>query len=172
MIHPLLSAQPHWLTLMTQTVGIDTTGFPPGYFVIRSVATDRLLDVTMDDIEDGTEIGLWPEKEKSLVESQFQLYLLWWFNSLINLVVKPETGFRDPETNNQVSMSQWTLKITVNPERLNSGIGQVFFIDTSGALCSRSAGHAIDVESKRANCILSSQRELISLPLGLYQTSV
>ena len=62
---------------MTQTVGIDTTGFPPGYFVIRSVATDRLLDVTMDDIEDGTEIGLWPEKEKSLVESQFQLYLLW-----------------------------------------------------------------------------------------------
>ncbi|KAJ3507916.1 hypothetical protein NLJ89_g6035 [Agrocybe chaxingu] len=54
----------------------------------------------MDDIEDGTEIALWPEKEKSLVES-----------------------FRDPDTNNQV-----------------------FFIDTAGALCSRSAGHAIDVE--------------------------
>ncbi|KAF8808014.1 hypothetical protein BYT27DRAFT_7190105 [Phlegmacium glaucopus] len=88
---------------MTQTADIDTTGFPPGYFIIRSVASDRLLDVTMDYIEDGTEIGLWPEKEKSLVES-----------------------FRDPETNNQV-----------------------FFIDTSGALCSRSAGHAIDVENGR-----------------------
>ena len=49
---------------------IDATGFPPGYFIIRSVASDRLLDVTMDGIEDSTEIGLWPEKEKSLVESQ------------------------------------------------------------------------------------------------------
>ncbi|KDR85585.1 hypothetical protein GALMADRAFT_234533 [Galerina marginata CBS 339.88] len=88
---------------MTQTSDIDTSGFPPGYFIIRSVASNRLLDVTLDDIEDGTEVALWPEKEKSLVES-----------------------FRDPETNNQV-----------------------FFIDTSGALCSRSAGHAIDVEESR-----------------------
>jgi len=88
---------------MTQTSDIDTSGFPAGYFVIRSVASNRLFDVTMDDIEDGTEVALWPEKEKSLVES-----------------------FRDPETNNQV-----------------------FFIDTSGALCSRSAGHAIDVEDSR-----------------------
>lgn len=88
---------------MTQNTDVDTAGFPPGYFLIRSVASNRLIDVTMDDIEDGTEIGLWPEKEKSLVES-----------------------FRDPETNNQV-----------------------FFIDTSGALCSRSAGHAVDVENER-----------------------
>jgi len=57
---------------MTQTTDIDTTGFPPGYFIILSVASDRLLDVTMDYIEDGAEIGLWPEKEKSLVESQSQ----------------------------------------------------------------------------------------------------
>jgi hypothetical protein len=46
----------------------DTCGFPPGYFVIRSVATDRLLDVTSDEIEDGTELLLWAEKESSLVE--------------------------------------------------------------------------------------------------------
>ena len=52
---------------MTQT--IDTFGFPAGYFILRSVGSNRLLDVTMDDIEDGTEIALWPEKEKSLVES-------------------------------------------------------------------------------------------------------
>lgn len=56
--------------IITQTA-IEDSGFPAGYFVIRSVATNRLLDVTMDDIEDGTEIGLWPEKEKSLVESKF-----------------------------------------------------------------------------------------------------
>ena len=58
---------------MTQGADIDSTGFPPGYFVVRSVASGRLLDVTMDDIEDCTEIGLWHEKEKSLVESQSSL---------------------------------------------------------------------------------------------------
>ncbi|KAJ7837377.1 hypothetical protein B0H14DRAFT_3109751 [Mycena olivaceomarginata] len=73
---------------------------PAGYFVIRSVASNRLLDVHMDDIEDGTEIMLWPEKESSIVETR-----------------------RSPDANNQV-----------------------FFIDPSGALCSRSAGHAIDIE--------------------------
>lgn len=51
------------------TADIQTFGFPPGYFVVRSVATGRLLDVTEDEIEDSTEIILWPEKETSLVES-------------------------------------------------------------------------------------------------------
>ncbi|KAF9245903.1 WD40 repeat-like protein [Melanogaster broomeanus] len=78
-------------------------GFPAGYFVIRSVATGRLLDVSLDEVEDGTEIVLWPEKEQSLVES-----------------------LRNPDANNQV-----------------------YFIDTSGALCSRSSGHAVDVEGDR-----------------------
>ncbi|KII94049.1 hypothetical protein PLICRDRAFT_132413 [Plicaturopsis crispa FD-325 SS-3] len=80
-----------------------THGFPSGYFVIRSVATDRLWDVGADQIEDGTEIILWPEKDNSLVE-----------------------GMRRPESDNQV-----------------------FFVDTSGALCSRSSGHAIDIEDGR-----------------------
>lgn len=43
-------------------------GFPPGYFVIRSVATGRLWDVSSDEVEDGTPVILWPEKEQSLVE--------------------------------------------------------------------------------------------------------
>ncbi|THH13014.1 hypothetical protein EW146_g7163 [Bondarzewia mesenterica] len=47
----------------------DNYGFPSGYFVIRSVPMDRLLDVAMDSIEDGTEVILWLEKEKSLVET-------------------------------------------------------------------------------------------------------
>jgi hypothetical protein len=47
----------------------ETCGFPAGYFIIRSVACNRMLDVTMDEIEDGTEIVLWPEKDSSLVES-------------------------------------------------------------------------------------------------------
>lgn len=46
-------------------------GFPPGYFVIRNLANGRLWDVGGDDVEDSVEILLWPEKEKSLVESEF-----------------------------------------------------------------------------------------------------
>ncbi|KAL4069807.1 WD40-repeat-containing domain protein [Scleroderma yunnanense] len=79
---------------------VQLFGFPPGYFVIRSLATGRLWDVSGDGVEDGTEVVLWPEKEHSLVES-----------------------LRNPDANNQV-----------------------FFIDTSGALCCRASGHAIDVE--------------------------
>jgi WD repeat-containing protein 23 len=30
---------------------IQTSGFPPGYFIIRSLATDRLLDIEGDGIE-------------------------------------------------------------------------------------------------------------------------
>ena len=50
---------------------IDSThGFPPGYFTVKSVASNRLLDVAGDAIEDGTDVLLWVEKEKSLVESK------------------------------------------------------------------------------------------------------
>jgi hypothetical protein len=52
------------------TADLETYGFPPGYFIIRSVASKRLLDVTMDAIEDGTEVVLWPEKDSSIVESK------------------------------------------------------------------------------------------------------
>lgn len=52
---------------------LHTHGFPEGYFVIKSIASNRLLDVTRDEIEDGTEVNLWPEKEIQLVESQYQL---------------------------------------------------------------------------------------------------
>ncbi|KAJ6611484.1 WD40-repeat-containing domain protein [Mycena sp. CBHHK59/15] len=99
----------------TMTADLQTYGFPAGYFVIRSVASNRLLDVTMDDIEDGTDLVLWPEKDSSIVETR-----------------------RNPEANNQV-----------------------FFIDTSGALCSRSAGHAIDIQDDR---LVVRHRRPISLP--------
>ncbi|KAJ7070503.1 hypothetical protein C8F01DRAFT_1244238 [Mycena amicta] len=94
---------------------LETYGFPPGYFIIRSEGCNRLLDVTADAFEDGTEIALWPEKDKSLVETR-----------------------RSPEANNQV-----------------------FFIDTSGALCSRSSGHAIDVEEDR---LVLRHRRPVSYP--------
>ena len=46
-------------------------GFPLGYFVIRSLATGRVLDVDSSHIWDGTEVSLWEEKEKSLVEGLY-----------------------------------------------------------------------------------------------------
>ncbi|KZT02499.1 WD40 repeat-like protein [Laetiporus sulphureus 93-53] len=82
---------------------LHTYGFPAGYFIIRSAATNRVMDVEMSWVEDGTNVILYTETETSLVESM-----------------------RKPDCDNQV-----------------------FFIDTSGALCSRSSGHAIDVEDGR-----------------------
>lgn len=43
-------------------------GFPPGYFVIRSVASDRIIDVAADSYEDDAPIILFPSTESSLVE--------------------------------------------------------------------------------------------------------
>ena len=51
----------------------QTNGFPEGYFVIKSMANDRVLDVAGDLVEDGTEVILWPETESSLVESKFSV---------------------------------------------------------------------------------------------------
>lgn len=62
---------------MTQMTGIaDNYGFPQGYFIIRSVAMRRLLDVREDESEDGTELILFPQKELSLLECTLFLYLL------------------------------------------------------------------------------------------------
>jgi DDB1- and CUL4-associated factor 11 len=77
------------------------------------------LDILIQFYEDGTEVVLWPEKESSLVEGTYGMTLdVMMYSSDI-------IGMRIPESNNQV-----------------------FFIDTSGALCSRSSGHALDVEGK------------------------
>lgn len=53
---------------MAQITGGGTFGFPTAYFVIKSVASNWVLDVAGDGIEDGTEIILWPEKDFSLLE--------------------------------------------------------------------------------------------------------
>jgi len=92
---------------------LDSHGFPPGFFVIISLATGRLLDVTASAVDDSTELILYPEQEKSLVDS-----------------------LRDPVHDNQV-----------------------FCIDPSGALSSRSSGHAIDVEDGRL--VLRHRRPII-----------
>ncbi|KAH9835897.1 WD40-repeat-containing domain protein [Rhodofomes roseus] len=48
---------------------LNLYGFPPGYFIIRSVATGRLLDVEMGWADDGTQMILYTENETSLVDS-------------------------------------------------------------------------------------------------------
>ena len=49
---------------------LDNYGFPRGYFMLRSVGTDRVLDVCQGLKEDGTSILLWPVTESSLVECE------------------------------------------------------------------------------------------------------
>lgn len=45
-------------------------GFPPGYFVLRSVSSGRMLDVCSDSNQDNAPVILWPEKDNSLVEGK------------------------------------------------------------------------------------------------------
>ena len=57
---------------MVTVIKADESGFPHGYFVIRSIAQQRVLDVERRSAVDGTEILLWPERENSLVEGECQ----------------------------------------------------------------------------------------------------
>lgn len=74
----------------------ETNGFPEGYFIIRSVASNRLLDVAQDSIEDGAGIVLYPETETALVESQSDSACS--YSHIYSTVV----GRRNPNSNNQV----------------------------------------------------------------------
>lgn len=51
----------------------EDLGFPAGYFVLRNTGSDRMLDVERSGIDDGTEVILFPETEKSLVEGALVL---------------------------------------------------------------------------------------------------
>lgn len=51
-----------------QTHSAHDNGFPGGYFLIKSVATGKVLDVARGENDDGTDVILWNEKETSLVE--------------------------------------------------------------------------------------------------------
>jgi hypothetical protein len=117
-------------------------GFPPGYFVLHSVSSGRMIDVSSDSVQDGAPIILWPEKDNSLVEGKPLL------------AHPPHTaderiGLRRPEALNQVSMR-------IFPCVCHSRFPKVFFIDTNGVLCARASGHALDIESK----------QFLSLPLS------
>lgn len=69
------------LTSPPMEADLHTYGFPPGYFIIKNVATDKLLDVESDMVEDGTPLILFPGTESSLVEGA-SLYLRFLCSSL------------------------------------------------------------------------------------------
>ena len=73
-------------------------GFPPGFFLLRSVSSGRLLDVASDSVQDGTPIILWPEKDNSLVEGKSLISSRLFFTNIDERI-----GFRRPEAANQVS---------------------------------------------------------------------
>ena len=58
---------PYSIAASASTYG-SISGFPLGYFMIRSLASGRVLDVDSNQLSDNTEVVLWEEKEKSLVE--------------------------------------------------------------------------------------------------------
>jgi len=50
-------------------------GFPLGRFLLRSVSSGRFLNVASDSVQDGAPIILWPEKDNSLVEGKFFIFI-------------------------------------------------------------------------------------------------
>lgn len=60
---------PYSIAASASTYG-SISGFPLGYFLIRSLATGRVLDVDSNELSDSAEVVLWEEKEKSLVEGK------------------------------------------------------------------------------------------------------
>ncbi|CDO75481.1 hypothetical protein BN946_scf184935.g17 [Trametes cinnabarina] len=56
-------------TIPPLSVELKSYGFPHGYFMLRSVGTERILDVSRGSIEDGTDVILWPPTDTSQVES-------------------------------------------------------------------------------------------------------
>ena len=52
---------------------LNSYGFPQGYFMLRSVGTERVLAVTQGFKGDGTPIILWPATESSLVDCEQQV---------------------------------------------------------------------------------------------------
>jgi hypothetical protein len=53
-----------------EKASFNDCGFPPGCFVLHSVSSGRMLDVSSDSVQDGAPIILWPEKDNSLVEGK------------------------------------------------------------------------------------------------------
>ena len=50
-------------------IDTESLGFPTGYFLIKSVATGRILEVYANETKDSSPVALWPVREQSLVES-------------------------------------------------------------------------------------------------------
>lgn len=86
------------LTSSPMEADLHTYGFPAGYFVVKNVATGKLLDVESDMVEDGTPLILFPETENSLVEGAYRVH---WSDASL-LLTTLRTGMRKPESDNQV----------------------------------------------------------------------
>lgn len=94
---------------------VSTTGFPPGYFVVRNIGTGKLLDVEQDGRYDGipfriycqlriyidqclpgAEVILFTEKESSHVLSERCYHA-------ISTTIHVSVGLRDVATDNQAN---------------------------------------------------------------------
>jgi WD repeat-containing protein 23 len=118
-----------------EKASLNDYGFPPGCFVLHSVSSGRMLDVSSHSAQDGAPVILWPETDNSLVEGKPLLA----YDTLHT--ADGRIGLRRPNALNQVSM------------RIFFGVchsrsPKVFFIDTNGALCVRESGHALDIEGQ------------------------
>ena len=60
------------MQLTPMEADLHTYGFPSGYFLIRNVASNKILDIQGDMVEDGAPVILYRETETSLVEGKLR----------------------------------------------------------------------------------------------------
>ena len=89
----------------TPHIDTESLGFPTGYFLIKSVATGRILEVYANETKDSSPVALWPVREQSLVESTSSARR----RSLITLTYRhdvsvPLLALRSSDADGQVSI--------------------------------------------------------------------
>ncbi|KAG5647679.1 hypothetical protein DXG03_008402 [Asterophora parasitica] len=147
------------------TAGIETHGFPVGYFIVRNTATHRVLDVTGDGMEDGTEIILWSDNDTSLVESRRRPEA----NNQkgeISVHFNSDPAYPPPEQR----LDAWKSKsyvLTSIPRRKPKTI-----IDDAAAFFSSAISTPLSFLSGRASAPQASPDEVFSGPIDLDENEV
>ena len=141
-------------------------GFPTEYFSIKSVATGRLLEIYNNETKDDSPVALWPAKEQSLVESMrrsppINLEVVRLLTTIFSVSL---LALRSPDIDNQVSVFTHLTDISLRRRFIPCYVisHQVFFVGSTGALCSRASGHSVDLDSEPSPHALYSRAVLLN----------
>ncbi|KAF8486715.1 hypothetical protein JB92DRAFT_2799119 [Gautieria morchelliformis] len=116
---------------------VSSTGFPPGYFVVRNISTGKVLDVELDGKHDGAEVVMFPEKETSHVlgfrdaTAENQVFFVDYLGSLCS---KASGHAVDVEGDGRLVLRHRRPVVMPFPNRLSHPFPQLHYSATSGQI--------------------------------------